>query len=502
MELSNAEKRVLKYLKMKGSCRVDELDVGLSPMEVMHAASWLRSKGLLEIHEEICRSYSLGEEGLDFLRRGLPEKRLLEKTESPMSVDELKTRSGMDKKEFSIAFGWMRRKGWVDVSEGVVMLTEAGERALSEMGADERLLELISGEIYEKDIPNEYKDVLKDLLRRGNAVRVQERVIRTLVPTERAIEIGDDELDESEEIAQITPEMLQTGLWRSVKLRRYDINAFVPSTYGGKAHPLHEIIARVKEIFIEMGFEEIRGQFVETAFWNMDVLFIPQDHPAREMQDTLYLKHPEKKKIDPSLMAVIRGVHETGGETGSAGWRYRWDPSRAESCLLRTHTTVNTIRYLADHPDPPVKVFSVGKVFRRESIDATHLPEFYQIEGIVMEDGANFRMLIGVLKEFYKRMGFDRVRIRPGYFPYTEPSLEVEVNHKGMWMELGGAGVFRPEVTLPIGVKNPVLAWGLGLERLAMMILDLNDIRTLYMSDIDWLRRTPTRRGPSPAGEV
>lgn len=158
---------------------------------------------------------------------------------------------------------------------------------------------------------------------------------------------------------------------------------------------------------------------------------------------------------------------------------------------MRTHTTVNTIRYLYEHPKPPCKVFSLGRVFRKENIDATHLPEFYQIEGIIHEEDANFKQLIGVLKEFYKRMGFEKIRCRPGYFPYTEPSMEVDVFYNNKWMELGGSGIFRPEVTKPIGVKNPVLAWGLGLERLAMLKFGLKDIRELYISDLEWLRRKP-----------
>ena len=145
---------------------------------------------------------------------------------------------------------------------------------------------------------------------------------------------------------------------------------------------------------------------------------------------------------------------------------------------------------MSDNPDPPVRVFSVGRVFRREALDSTHLPEFTQVEGIIVEPNANFGMLIGVLKEFYRRMGFDDVRVRPAYFPYTEPSLEVEVRFGDRWLELGGAGIFRPEVTAPFGIECPVLAWGLGLERLAMLRLGIKDIRMLYQSDLQWLKET------------
>jgi len=161
--------------------------------------------------------------------------------------------------------------------------------------------------------------------------------------------------------------------------------------------------------------------------------------------------------------------------------------------VLRSHTTPLSVQYLYAHPNPPVKAFSVGRSFRRDALDATHLPEFYQVEGIVMEEGASLGMLIGTIKEFYRQMGAEGVRVRPGYFPYTEPSLEPEVMFGGEWMELGGAGIFRPEVTAPLGVKHPVLAWGLGLERLVMALEGIKDIRELYLSDIDWLRRHPLR---------
>lgn len=244
-----------------------------------------------------------------------------------------------------------------------------------------------------------------------------------------------------------------------------------------------------------MGFSEITGNYAELELWNMDALFIPQDHPAREEQDTFYLDTPERidplefcenKDIDPH--GLFQDIHENGGDTGSRGWEYEWSREKADRPILRTHTTVSTIRHLYEDPEPPVRVFSIEKVFRNEAIDSTHLPEFYQIEGIMVEKGASFEMLIGFLKEFYSKMGFEKIRVRPGYFPYTEPSLEVDVYFNNRWMELGGAGIFRPEVTLPAGVKEPVLAWGLGLERLAMSLLDVKDIRQLYISDVDWLR--------------
>ncbi|MGB9635949.1 MAG: phenylalanine--tRNA ligase subunit alpha, partial [Thermoplasmata archaeon] len=217
---------------------------------------------------------------------------------------------------------------------------------------------------------------------------------------------------------------------------------------------------------------------------------VPQDHPARDMQDTFYLENPEKIPVsNEEWIEKVRAVHENGGETGSEGWGYRWSMEEAEKALLRTHSTVNTIRYLAEHPDKEVKVFSIARVFRNENIDATHLPEFMQIEGIVVEENASLAMLIGILREFYKRVGFYKVKFHPAYFPFTEPSLEVYTEVDGKILELGGAGIFRPEVVRPFGVRRNVLAWGLGLERLAMIKYQFETLPDIYSNKLEILRK-------------
>jgi phenylalanyl-tRNA synthetase alpha chain len=265
----------------------------------------------------------------------------------------------------------------------------------------------------------------------------------------------------------------------------------VAPAFPGKAHPLAQMVAEIRDIFWRMGFQEIAGDYVESSFWNMDALFIPQDHPAREMQDTFYLKEPAESPVPDGAWEKVRDAQLHGGGTGSSGWGGDFRKEVSRKALLRTHTTVTTIRHLAANPSDPCKVFGIGRVFRNEAMDATHLPEFHQIEGIVMEPGASFGTLMGLLREFYARMGFPEVRFRPSYYPYTEPSLDVAVKWGSKWLELGGAGVFRPEVTRPLGVRMPVLAWGLGLERLAMLRLGLKDIRQLYLSDVQWLKETP-----------
>jgi len=495
-ELSSNEKKVLLALKKlhgKGSPE-DIFKNGefSQDVEVSNAASWLQSKKLVTMDNHIKTVYSLGKEGKRFVEKGLPEKRALKLLSDKKGTISLKDLSEvLDSDEISVAIGWLKTNGWASIrkeKDTIIEMTDKGKKAISEITDVEKLLHLLH-EHPEQEIE---KDNIKTLASRKNVIKEKELITSTITLTYHGKKVVETGFEIQEEISQITSAVIKNSEWKQKTIRPYDIHAFAPALYGGKPHPLVKLISEIRQIFVEMGFQEIQGDYVESCFWNMDVLFIPQDHPAREMQDTFYCKLPAKLPIqEKQLLEEITKVHENGGTTGSTGWGYKFSKTEGERALLRTHTTVNTIRYLYNHPKPPCKVFSLERVFRKEDIDTTHLPEFYQIEGIIYEENANFRQLIGILKEFYRRMGFEKIRFRPGYFPYTEPSMEVEVFWNGKWMELGGSGIFRPEVTEPIGVKNPVLAWGLGLERIAMLRYGLSDIRSLYISDLDWLRKTP-----------
>jgi phenylalanyl-tRNA synthetase alpha chain len=289
--------------------------------------------------------------------------------------------------------------------------------------------------------------------------------------------------------------LIRSGVWETTKFRKFDVEAPVALQPMGKKHPFNNIIQEMRNIFLEMGFTEIRDNLVELAFWVFDGLFQPQDHPAREMQDTFYLKNPNKAKLPHSdWVDHVGQTHEHGWKTGSSGWGGTWDVNIAKQLVMRTHTTANTIRYLAEHPDPPVKVFSIDRVYRNEKLDYSHAAEFYQMEGIVMDKNVNLRELIGTLTQFYQKMGFEKIKFWPSYFPYTEPSLQssVYMPKLGKWIELCGMGIFRPEVTKPLGIKHPVLAWGGGVERLLMLRLGIEDIRVIYRNDVNWLRSEPT----------
>ncbi|MCD6147032.1 MAG: phenylalanine--tRNA ligase subunit alpha [Thermoplasmata archaeon] len=485
--LSNMEKEVLIALRDRGGEASPEelVEKGMEMVKVMNASSWLQSKGLVKIREGIEKSYSLTKEGEKFLKEGLPEKNLLsELMKGKKSFEELG-----EGESVGIAVGWLKRKGWCEIEkiEGkkFLVITDKGKKAAGEKSAEEEVLKAI------KEKKEGLDEKVLQMLKRRGAIKEKERIVRTIYLTEKGKKVVDKGIEIKDEIVQLTPEIIKSREWEKKDFRKYDVRAFAPAIYPGKHHPMMQLIKKIRNIFVEMGFKEIQGNYVESCFWDMDVLFIPQDHPARDMQDTFYCKNPSGMEVDKKLLDIVAEIHETGGKTNSKGWGYKFSKEESKRVLLRTHTTVNTIRYLIQHPEPPAKIFSIGKVFRRENIDATHLPEFYQVEGIVYEEKANFRELIGVLKEFYRKMGFEKIRFRPAYFPYTEPSMEIEVEWNGKWMELGGSGIFRPEVTEPFGIKEPVLAWGLGLERMAMMILELYDIRELYFSDIEWLRKLP-----------
>jgi phenylalanyl-tRNA synthetase alpha chain len=363
------------------------------------------------------------------------------------------------------------------------------------VGIDEKLL----GILREKG-PQVRESLDKDLqkaisvLRSRKLVEIDEKTLRELELTKAGWELVEQGIEIVEEVSQLTPDLVRTRKWQKVKLRKFDVTAPGPAVYPGKIHPLQQIIQRIREIFLEMGFTEIRGSIVQTAFWNFDALFQPQDHPAREMMDTFYLSDPKTGKLpERRIVDSVAKTHEDGWKTGSRGWQYSWSRDEAKKLIIRTHTTAVTIHYLAEHKEPPAKVFSVDRIYRNEKLDYQHLAELHQIEGVIMDKGVTLRDLIGTLKEFYFRLGLKKVQFWPSYFPYTEPSAQstVYVPKLKTWMELCGMGMFRPEVLEPLGIKYPVLAWGGGLERLAMVMLDVDDIRFLYKNDLGWIRRTP-----------
>ncbi|MEM0138715.1 MAG: phenylalanine--tRNA ligase subunit alpha [Thermoplasmatales archaeon] len=473
MELTNSEKKLIKYLAGKGYVDVDSLFPEFSRNELASSVSWLKEKKLVTVMERPKSSYFLGPEGKDALVHGLPEEKLLLLYKSGIR-DLKKLEEEMDG-DLRYAIAEFLRSG-ARIENGVIAFVDVDLLESRIHGINEALKHVASGSYTEEDI-----SLLKQ---RKGFVGEKVRMERYVKLTALADQLPASKLVETEEVSQVTPEII--GRYSdSIQFRPYDPTLYAPRYLPAKIHPLSEFISEVRKIMLNMGFKELKGNIIETAFWNMDILFIPQDHPARDMQDTFYLEG--SKIIDPKITDKVKRVHERGIR-GSKGWQYPWSEEEASRLLLRTHTTVNTIRYIVQHPSEECRIFSVEKIFRREATDSKHLSEFSQVEGVISGRRVTFGLLIDTLKDFYERIGVKEVRVKPSYFPYTEPSLEVYGRFKGREMELGGAGMFRPEVLRPWGIKYNVAAWGLGLERLLMVVLDLDDIRDIYRNDLSFLK--------------
>lgn len=475
MDLTLNEKRLLQALERHGESGADDLaeELQATPDAVVQWGYLCMDRGLAEVKKEVRKSYELTDEGMEYADKGLPERQLLDSIDMPKVLMKELQKQPLAK----IGIGWMRKKGWITIKDGYVEKT--GE---APVGNDEIVLKNPID-----SLAHGIKEI-GDLIKRELVLEKEEVEYRIAI-TDKGEQLVKSGLDFREEVGTLARDQIISGEWKELSFRRYSIDKVPKRVQIGKIHPYQRLINEMRQLLMEMGFTEIYGEIVQSSYWNFDALFQPQDHPAREMQDTFFLDR--KMPLPPDYMK-IKEMHENGGDTGSTGWGGIWREEKAEECVLRTHTTGLTIKYLSEHPDPPVKVFCIGRSYRREAIDPTHTPEFEQLEGIVMDRNVTFSNLLGILKEFYNRMGFEEVRFRPGYFPYTEPSVEPEVYVDGLgWVELGGAGVFRKEVTRPWGIDHPVLAWGLGASRVAMLRMGLKDLRQLYRSDVEWIRDMP-----------
>ncbi len=481
------ERRVLESIAGKGAVDFESLvsASGLMPDQVRRSLSWLTSKGLASVSESKSSAISMS-------GGPPPELVLLERLRESggrATFTAMKAAFGSDG-EFSAAVGRAIAARWVEAKqEGggqtLVLRDPKGGEALR------NLLSRIRPGFQAKDIGPEEQRIVADLLKRGVLAKKESVSVSVEITAS-----GESALLAAEGeglVEKVTPELLSTirSSGRQVKLRPIDVSARSPSFYPGRRHPVKEFIAEVREVYLSMGFIEIAGDAVQPAFWNFDALFTPQDHPARELQDTFYLKGERDDTISRTgVVARVASAHEDGWKTGSRGWGYSWDIGEARRLVLRTHNTAVTIQATRESKGRETRVFSVGRVYRNEPLDYKHLAELHQMEGIVIGQGLNLRHLMGVLTRFYSKLGMSGVRLWPSYFPYTEPSMQVMVYYDkvGKWLEMGGSGIFRPEVVEPLGVKAPVLAWGCGLERLLMLKLGIDDIRDLYNNDLAWLR--------------
>ncbi len=292
-----------------------------------------------------------------------------------------------------------------------------------------------------------------------NWQRSRHRTERTLSITKTGSDAFNSRVRKVIERNTLTPEDLESGAWREIKLRPYDIKLAAKDVYPAKIHPLRKIIEQTRRAFLEMGFAEVVSPMVEVGLLEFRRP-LPTAGPPGPRHAGYVLHAPpgrDRRCRDAKIVEPVRRTHEDGWETGTEGWGYTWSPDVSKQVVLRTHTTAATIRALAANPNPPGKFFCVGWTYRNETISFKHLPVFHQVDGIIIDEEANLASLMGTLQEFYSKMGFGRVKFKPAFYPYTEPSVDVVVymESRGKWIEMGGAGIFRPEVTLPARLQIP-----------------------------------------------
>jgi phenylalanyl-tRNA synthetase alpha chain len=457
----------------------------LSIDQARRGIEWLKSKNLVSVNELASSTVSLDAAGRGAAQFGLPERRLVRAVkEGKATMADVLTAGALKGEEVNAAVAGARRNQWVQFDAGNRM---AAAPVAENKSPEELLLERLAGGDCDVSALSEQEKKGLDLLRkRPNYVSIKEQkdTLVSISDSGRAL-LPAIESEKAQE-RRLTPELITSGKWKQVELSALDVEAPAPAVHAGRSHPLVDIIEEVKEIFVGLGFSEIDGPVVQSGFWNFDALFTPQDHPAREMQDTFYISG-ERQPVPASKeqAAKVSAVHRQG-------WG-GWSQKEAERVVLRTHTTPVTLQHLAKLRPETARFFSVGRVFRNEKVSYKHLVEFHQVEGVATAPRASLRDLMGLQKEFYARMGIKRIKFWPTFFPYTEPSLQSMVYNEKLekWVELFGMGIFRPEVTKPLGIKNPVLAWGGGLERIAMLRFGLDDVRDLYTNRVSWLRSVP-----------
>src|SRR5690348_7843354 len=464
------EQKILKSLLEKQNLTPEDLceKTQLSIDQVRRGIEWLKFKKLVQVNESEKNFVALGKMGKQAFEKGLPERQLVNYLKSIDGFScEMSQAKNELKNEFSPAIANAKKNGWIEIYENRILL-----KGYHDTTPEERAIKLIASKnppVSSVDVGD--KSTIDSLKKRPDFLTFTSTKYATVNLTEKGTEVAKN---------------VSSGTI-DVTVRAIDVEAPAPTVFTARSHPLQDVINEVREIFIGLGFTEIVGNQTQSSFWNFDALFTPQDHPAREMQDTFYLKGLHAKNIgNKNQISNVSQVHKKG-------WRYDWKLDESKRLVLRTHTTCVTIKELADNKPDEARIFSIGRVFRNEKVSYKHLVEFNQVEGVVVGRNVSLRDLMGLQREFYLKMGMKKIKFWPTFFPYTEPSLQSMVyNEKlGKWVELFGMGIFRPEVTIPLGIKNPVLAWGGGIERIAMLKYGLDDVRELYNNNLGWLRNVP-----------
>lgn len=466
------------------------------------AFSWLGGK---ELVKEVSRTphtfFEITDLGRELSEKGTVEERAVAflKDNGAKTLPEIAAGLGLEQKDIGSAFGQLSKEGILAMN-AEKKAEYTGKELPARITLTSKVLKdaiAANGTLNQDTLSKEELDVINSLAKKRGAADApfrtftRETVVYQLCGESDAVTA---ELKKSgvtgNEIGEITSKMLESGEWKKGTFRGYNISIPPARNIPGRTNPYVSFLESVKDKLCSLGFQEFDGPLVETEFWNGDALFMPQFHAARDIHDAYRIKNPtHAKAIEEPYLSNVAKVHENGGNTGSRGWDYQFDRDFTRRLLLRSQGTVLSAHQL-HKAEIPGKYFGIARCFRYDKVDATHLSDFYQTEGIVLGNDVNLKTLLGFLEMFAKEIaGAEEVKYVPGYFPFTEPSIEVHIKHPKLgWFELGGSGIFRPEVTKAMGVDCPVLAWGIGIDRMALMALGLNDLRELFCEDIERVR--------------
>jgi phenylalanyl-tRNA synthetase alpha chain len=490
-----------------------EKDLNLKSGNGNQALSWLAGKGIVqELRRESSFFYELTDLGREWAEKGSPEERILEllQKQGGLRLPEIAQTLNLENKDIGSAFGSLSKLGVLSMDDDkkvilnldpkkITGLKTAVLRGLMKKAAEKGLLDESSLDTAEKEVMAQaakkraaadapFRQIDRETVVFGFTGHAEKETNRF---TQEKLAAALNEAGISgEEIGALTAEMLAGGSWKGKTFRSYNVKVPPTRLIPGRTNPYAHFLEDVKDKLVSLGFEEFDGPLVETEFWNSDALFMPQFHSARDIHDVYRIAKPvHARAIEEPWLSNVAAAHENGGKTGSLGWRYAFDRDFTRRLILRSQGTVLSAKTLPK-ANVPGKYFGIVRCFRYDQVDATHLPDFYQTEGIVLGEDVNLKTLLGMLEMFALEVaGAKEVKYVPGYFPFTEPSIEVHIKHPVLgWFELGGSGIFRPEVTESLGVQAPVAAWGIGIDRMALMALGLNDLRDLFSYDIESVR--------------
>ncbi|GHV19836.1 phenylalanine--tRNA ligase alpha subunit [Spirochaetia bacterium] len=510
-----------------------EGDLGFKAGNGNQALSWLAGKEIVtEKRRETAIFYELTDLGREWKTKGTPEERIIElvRIKNDLTLPEIAKNLNIDNKSAGSAFGSLSKLGLLAMNEAKQVIfapsaelvngrpAAAGaaaaylrgirgllDKASGGAGHDtppETLVGAASGGagvlIAEAALTPEEKKLIGGIAKKRGAADAAFRIVEketvffafnAAAHKEIAAELKKAGVS-GEEIGVLTAEILETGAWKGKNFRSYNVQVPPARVLAGRTSAYAQFLENTKDKLVSLGFEEFDGPLIETEFWNCDALFMPQFHSARDIHDVYQIEDPVKaKKIDEPWLSNVAAAHENGGKTGSRGWDYDFDREFTKRLILRSQGTVMSAKTLP-HAKIPGKYFGILRCFRYDKVDATHLSDFYQTEGIVLGDNVNLRTLLGMLEMFAIEIaGAKEVKYVPGYFPFTEPSVEVHIKHPQLgWFELGGSGIFRPELCESLGIHVPVAAWGIGIDRMALMALGLSDLRELFSYNIENVR--------------